>query len=122
MEETCISSGFESTDLCFGCGHIKRMANKKKSDVEKDTFLQKPRAKRNLCIQPWHKKFKNSSIKNSAIRDKLIKKYASLSNDGLNNLNVVVKNFNRKKVTSGKQTYEVNCLTVSQINFANSGI
>ena len=100
--------------MCFGCGHVDRMANKKRAGVEKDNFLQKPRSKKNLCSQPWHLKFKDASERKSIRRDNLIKKYKILSDEDVSKFNVVVKNFNRKKVkTSGKQTYKVNRLTVA---------
>ena len=104
MEDTCISSGFESTDLCLGCGHVDRISKAKKTDAEKNAVLNKPRARKNMCSQPWHQKFKDASERKSILRDSLIKKYKILSDEEVNKLNVFVNNFNRKKVTSGKQT------------------
>ena len=113
MEDTCISSGFELTDLCFGCGHVDRISKAKKTDAEKNAFLNKPRARKNMCSQPWHQKYKDASKRKSILRDDLIKKYKILSDGEVNKLNVFVNNFNRKKVTSGKKTYELNRLTVT---------
>ena len=73
MEETCIDLCFETNDMCFGCSHVKRMAKKEKLEVERNAILKKSRAKRNVCVQPWHKIYKKASDKNSSIRDKLIK-------------------------------------------------
>ena len=89
--------------MCFGCGHVDRMANKKRVGVEKDNFLQKPRSKKNLCSQPWHLKFKDASERKSILRDCLIKKYKILSDEEVNKLNVFVNNFNRNKYNAGKK-------------------
>ena len=104
MEETCIDLCFETTDLCFGCGHVNRISNTKKTLVDKNAFLNKTRAQKNKCIQPWHQKFQAASKKKSSIRDKLIGKYDKLSAMLPNDLDVVVNNFKRNKVTLGKQT------------------
>ena len=104
MEETCIVLCFETTDLCFGCGHVDRISKTKKTEIDKNAFLNNTRAKRNICIQPWHQKFKTTSKKKRSIRDKLIGKYAKLSAMLPNDLDVVVNNFKRNKVTLGKQT------------------
>ena len=113
MEDTCISFGFETTDLCFGCSHVDRIAKAKKTEDEKNAVLNKPRAKRNVCYQSWHQRYKDASKRKNILRDGLIKKYKILSDGEVNKLNVFVNNFNRKKVTSGKQTYELNRLTVA---------
>ena len=113
MEETCIVLCFETTDLCFGCGHVDRISKTKKTVLAKNAFLNKTRARKNICIQPWHQKFKTASKKQSGIRDMLIGKYDKLSAMLPNNLDVVVNNFKRNKVTLGKQTLEINRLTVA---------
>ena len=76
----------------------------KKTVLAKNAFLNKTRARKNICIQPWHQKFKTASNKQSGIRDMLIGKYDKLSAMLPNNLDVVVNNFKRNKVTLGKQT------------------
>ena len=114
MGDTCINFGFEIVDMCFGCGHVDRRARAQITELEKNVFLTQKRAKRNMCSQPWHQKFKDASERKSILRDRLIQKYKILSDEDVNKFNVVVNNFNRKKVkTSGKQTCKVNRLTVA---------
>ena len=103
MEDTCISFGFETTDLCFGCSHVDRIAKAKKTEDEKNAVLNKPRAKRNLCYQSWHQRYKDASKRKSILRDDLIKKYKILSDGEVNKLNVFVNTLIEKNLLQVKK-------------------